>query len=168
MKFFIVYIAAFFLFSCHHSQESIEKDVKGIAKEIMTNAKNCALVTIDSLGVTHVRVMDPFLPDENFTVWMATNPKSLKVRQIQNNETVTLFYFDQKTGSYVTLQGTASIVNNQAKKDVFWKKEWKDFYKNRTTDYTLIRFRPNNAKIISEKYQLLGDPITWEPLSIEF
>ena len=88
-----------------------KKDLKGIAQEIMINAKNCSLITIDSLGIAHARVMDPFLPEENFTVWMATNPKSLKVRQIKDNGQVTLFYFDQKSVSYVTLQGVARIVN---------------------------------------------------------
>jgi len=168
MRFYIVLMATLFLTGCHNPKGPTKKDLKGIAQEIMINAKNCSLITIDSSGIAHARVMDPFLPEENFTVWMATNPKSLKVRQIKDNGQVTLFYFDQKSVSYVTLQGVARIVNSQLEKEKFWKKEWEGFYKNRTTDYTLIRFRPNNAKIISEKYQLLGDAITWEPSSIEF
>ena len=139
-----------------------KKDIKKITKEIMINARNCALVTIDSMGVAHVRTMDPFLPQENFTVWMATNPKSLKVKQIENNRQVTLYYFDKETVSYVTLQGVASIINTQNEKEKFWKKGWEKFYKNRTTDYTLIKFIPNKVNIVSEKYEILGDSITWE------
>ena len=139
-----------------------KKDIKEIIKEIMINARNCALITIDSTGVAHVRTMDPFLPQENFTVWMGTNPKSLKVKQIENNRLITLYYFDKETVSYVTLQGVARIVNTQNEKQKFWKKEWKKFYKNKTTDYTLIKFIPNKVNIVSEKYQILGDSITWE------
>ena len=83
MRFYIVLMATLFLTGCHNPKVPTKKDLKGIAQEIMINAKNCSLITIDSLGIAHARVMDPFLPEENFTVWMATNPKSLKVRQIK-------------------------------------------------------------------------------------
>ena len=106
--------------------------------------------------------MYPFLPEDNFTVWMGTNPRSLKVSQIQKNKLVSLYYFDKKSAGYITLQGVATIVNTKDKKERYWKKEWKNFYKNTTTDYVLIKFVPNKAKIISEKHQVLGDSITWE------
>ena len=105
--------------SCNSIPEVEKKEIKEIAREIMTDAKNCALITIDSLGVAHARAMDPFLPEEDFTVWMGTNPKSLKVRQIQENQNVSLYYFDIKTESYVTLQGTAKLVNTQKEKEKF-------------------------------------------------
>ena len=72
-----------------------KKDLKEITREIMKEAKACALITMDSLGIAHARAMDPFLPEEDFTVWMATNPKSLKVQQLKNNKKVTLYYFDK-------------------------------------------------------------------------
>jgi general stress protein 26 len=106
--------------------------------------------------------MDPFLPEDNFTVWMGTNPKSLKVSQIQKNKLVSLYYFDKESAGYITLQGVATIVNTRDKKEQYWKKEWKNFYKNTTTDYVLIKFVPNKATIISEKHQVLGDSITWK------
>ena len=134
----------------------------------MVTAKNCALITVDSLGVAHVRTMDPFLPEDDFTVWMGTKPMSLKVSQIQQNEKVTLYYFDKENASYVTLQEVASIVNTQKEKDKFWKKEWKSFYKNRTTDYMLIKFSPNTANVISENYNILGESITWKTPQINF
>ena len=93
---------------------------------------------------------------------MGTNPKSLKVSQIQKNKLVSLYYFDKKSAGYITLQGVATIVNTKDKKEQYWKKEWKNFYQNSTTDYVLIKFVPNKAKIISEKHQVLGDSITWE------
>jgi general stress protein 26 len=79
-----------------------------------------------------------------------------------------LYYFDAKSASYVTLQGTANIVNTQKEKEKFWKTAWENFYKNRTTDFMLIKFIPNKATIISEKYQILGDSISWEAPTIKF
>jgi general stress protein 26 len=154
--------------SCNNAKNPVKKDLKEIAKEIMIDAKNCALITIDSIGVAHARTMDPFLPEENFTVWMGTNSHSLKVKQIQNNKNVTLYYFDKETVSYVTLQGFASIVNTKKEKEKFWKTAWKNFYKNKTTDYILIKFTPNKANVISEKYNILGDSISWKTPHINF
>ncbi|PQJ82469.1 pyridoxamine 5'-phosphate oxidase family protein [Polaribacter glomeratus] len=168
MKYFLCSFLIIVFVSCKNAPNSVKKDIKEIAKEIMTDAKNCALITVDSLGVAHARAMDPFLPEEDFTVWMGTNPKSLKVRQIQKNQQVSLYYFDAKSASYVTLQGTANIVNTKNEKEKFWKKAWKSFYKNKTTDFTLIKFTPKKATIISEKYQILGDSISWETPTIKF
>ena len=51
----------------------------------MISAKTCALITLDSEGRPRVRVMDPFIPENDFTVWFGTNPKTRKVEQIKNN-----------------------------------------------------------------------------------
>lgn len=148
--------------SCMNTPDIPKKGLKEIAKEVMTQAENAALITVDSAGVAHVRAMDPFAPEADLTVWMGTNPKSLKVSQIQKNSAVSLYYFDKESASYVTLQGVASIINAKDKKERYWKKEWKGFYKNTTTDYILIKFVPYKAVIISEKYKILGDSVTWE------
>jgi hypothetical protein len=71
------------------NQSNITMELKDIAKELMTEG-SAALITVDSLGVSHVRAMDPFLPEDNFTVWMGTNPKSSKVAQIKKNSSVSL------------------------------------------------------------------------------
>ncbi|MEE9408645.1 MAG: pyridoxamine 5'-phosphate oxidase family protein [Polaribacter sp.] len=168
MKFLYIFLLVVFFSNCDTATNQVKTDLKEIANEIMIDAKNCALITVDSLGVATVRAMDPFLPENNFTVFMATNPKSLKVQQIKNNNKVTLYYFDSKSISYVTLQGIATIVNEQDKKEKYWKKEWQNFYKNRTTNYVLIKFVPNKANIISEKYNILGDSITWKTPQIIF
>ena len=98
MKKRLFFVFTALIFACN---TPTKKDSKQVAKEIMTNAKNCALITVDSLGIAHARAMDPFLPKDNFTVWLATNPKSLKVRQIEKNPKVTLYYFDAKNVGYV-------------------------------------------------------------------
>jgi general stress protein 26 len=159
---FVLFLCLLFNFmSCMNTSKTPKMSLKEIAKELMVHAESAALITVDSEGVTHVRAMDPFLPEDNFTVWMGTNPKSLKVSQIQKNKLVSLYYFDKESAGYIAFQGVATIVNTKDKKEQYWKKEWKNFYKNTTTDYVLIKFVPNKATIISEKHQVLGDSITW-------
>lgn len=168
MRYFLSAVLILFFVSCKKVTKLEKKDLKAVAKEIMMEAKNCALITVDSLGVAHARAMDPFLPQKDFTVWMGTNSKSAKVGQIQQNKLVTLYYFDAKSASYVTLQGVVYLVNTQKEKEKFWKPEWESFYKNKETDYLLLKFKPNKATIISEKYNILGDSISWETPTIKF
>ena len=139
-----------------------------IAREIIKNATNCALITVDSEGNAYARTMDPFLPEKDFTIWMATNPKSIKIQEIIRNPKTTLYYFDAKSVRYVSLQGIAKLVNSKEEKEKYWKKEWEKFYQNRTTDYLLIKFTPKKGTIISEKYEILGDSITWEAPYLNF
>lgn len=153
--------------TCAPKQEQ-EKELKEIAKEIIVAAKNCALITVDSTGIANARTMDPFAPQEDFTVWLATNPKSRKVEDIRNNSKVTLYYFDKSDPGYVTIQGNASLVDDPEKKEHFWKEEWKNFYKDRKTDYLLIKVVPKKLFVISERYKVLGDSLTWKAPEIEF
>jgi hypothetical protein len=73
---FVVFLCLLFnLTSCMDTSNTPKMSLKEIAKELMVAAENAALITLDSTGVVHVRAMNPFLPEDNFTVWMGTNPK---------------------------------------------------------------------------------------------
>lgn len=155
------------LYACTEKQV-VKKSLKEIAREVIVASKNCALITVDSLGVANARAMDPFLPEEDFTIWMGTNPKSQKVKEIKSNSKVTLYYFDKEDPGYVTIQGTATLVDSQKVKEKFWKEEWKNFYKDRKTNYLLIKVVPSKLNVISEKYGILGDSITWKSPIVRF
>ena len=138
------------------------------AREIMGTAHNCALITMDGGGRMRARAMDPFLPDDRMIVWLATNPKSLKVREIRRHPKVTLYYFERDEQAYVSLSGTARLVNDPKEKDRRWKDEWKAFYPNRRRDYLLIAVEPERLEVVNVKKGIVGDPITWTPPTVEF
>jgi len=142
--------------------------LKNAAKEIMTSAGTCALITIDQEGRPRVRVMDPFLPENDFTVWFGTNPKSRKVDQIKKNPKVTLYYLDSDGSGYVMIHGVAQIVDNQKEKEKRWKVEWEAFYPNKLEDYLLIKVSPKWMEVISYTRGIVGNPTTWEPPSVLF
>lgn len=144
-----------------HKEVSDEKLINA-AREIMTAAGTCALITLDEKNIPMVRVMDPFLPENDFTVWLGTNPKSRKVNQIKNNPNVTLYYLDKDASGYVVIHGKAILVDDQKEKDDHWKAEWEAFYANKTEDYLLIKVSPESMEVISYPRGILGDSITWE------
>jgi len=138
------------------------------AREIIHSAKKVALITQDENGIPQVRTMDPFAPEEDFTVWLATHPNTRKVQQIKNNPNVTLYYPDKNDKGYVVIHGIAELVNDQKEKDSRWKSEWENFYTNRTDGYLLIRVTPAYLEVINYNKGISGDPKTWQPAMVRF
>jgi len=138
------------------------------AKEIIEAARYCGLVTFDPSGNTRIRTMDPFLPDEDWSIWMGTNRRSRKVQDIEGDPRVTLYYDSPDHVGYVAVYGTARIVDDPAEKASRWKEEWEGFYPDREGQYLLIQVTPDRLEVISYARMIQGDPDTWEPPSVEF
>ena len=128
------------------------------------------MITIAEDGHAQARIVDPLDPDPDFTVWIATNPLTRKVREIQRNPRTTLLCFDTATSSYVTVVGRASLITNATDKQKHWKADWASIYPKGTHDdgFILIRLTPARLEIVSESRGMVGDPTTWLPLTIEF
>ena len=84
-------------------------------------------------------------------------------RQIRNDPRVTLYYFHKPSASYVTISGTASIIEEIKEKERYWKKEWAAFYPDYPEGYALIKVTPEWMEVISESRGITGDFNTWEP-----
>ncbi|MGI9065096.1 MAG: pyridoxamine 5'-phosphate oxidase family protein [Pyrinomonadaceae bacterium] len=138
------------------------------AREVITAARYCALITLDAKGRAQARTLDPFAPDVNMVIRLGTNSRSRKVAEIRRNPRVTLYYFDREGQGYVTIRGTARLVNDPIQKAKWWKDEWKTFYPDREKDYLLIVVTPERLEVISEKLGIPGDPETWKPPSVSF
>ena len=155
-----------------HAQESGAKSLSraeliAAAREIMASARYCALITLDSSGNPQARTLDPFPPDENMVVWLGTNPRTRKVAQIRRNPRVALFYIDREAQAYVTITGTARVVNDPIEKAKRWKDEWKGFYPDRARDFVLIAVRPERLEVVSVKKGIIGDPNSWKPPAVD-
>lgn len=150
------------------TNDSLKNKVVNAAREIISSTNTCALITIDNEGIPRVRTMDPFLPENDFTVWFGTNPKTRKVDQIKNNPKVTLYYLASDDSGYVTIHGIAEIVNDEVEKEKRWKDEWEAFYQNKTNDYVLIKVSPKWMEVISYTHGIVSNTKTWEPPVVIF
>ena len=150
-----------------YAQEDAAHRVKvtQAAREIMLRSGQCALITVDKNGQPQVRTMDPFEPGDDFVIWLGTNPSSRKVAQIRNNNRVTLYYTDGGNG-YVSVYGTAELINDTQSKEKYWKQEWENFYPNKTDAYLLIKVIPERLEIISYTHGFHGNPLTWQPETV--
>lgn len=161
---------AFASSSCGPQKESnpVELSIKEVAVEIIEAAGNCTLISLDSAGHPRARIMNPFPPSKNFELWFGTNDLSRKVREIKQDNRVTVIYYDKHSAAYASIYGTALIVEDSSSKTNYWKPEWSDFYPDYPEGYVLIKVIPERIEVISEKHGITGNPQTWEPEAITF
>ena len=144
-------------------------EVIAAAKEIMQAARYCTLATIGPGGQPQARIVDPFPPDPDLTIWIATNPLTRKVAEIRSDPRVTLLYFNAATSEYVTVLGTVVLDTDARHKAEHWKPEWAALYKdqNRGDDYQLLRVTPSRLEVVSVRRGIRNDPKTWRPVTLE-
>lgn len=140
------------------------------AREMILQIRFCALITVDADGAPRVRTMDPFPPDEDWIIHMATNASTRKIDQIRNNPRSALYYFDSSGIGYVSLEGTSRLVSEASEKARFWKPDWTPFYEDqyRGDDYVLIEFRPSRLEIVSASHGIASSPKSWRPAAVDF
>jgi general stress protein 26 len=139
------------------------------AREVIGAARYATLATIDDLGgYPYSRVVDPFEPDADFTIWIGTNAKTRKVQQIGRNPRISLLYFDAPRQHYVALTGSAAVVRDPAEKSRRFKPEWKAFYPNGSSgdDFVLLKVTPLFLEVVAEGLGMKNDPDTWRPVTI--
>lgn len=138
------------------------------AKEIIGSVKYCALITIDSTGCANIRTMNPFPPEDDMTVWMATNSRSRKYHEIKKNPNVTLYFANHsKADGYVAIKGKAVLVNDSTeimkRKRDYWKQAFPDW-----KYLVLIKVVPEKLEVINYKRKLYNSDITWDVPSADF
>lgn len=138
------------------------------SRTIITNARYATFVTTAGADAD-ARIIDPFTPDADLTIWFATNPSSRKVQQITRNPRVTLVYFDAAAKGYVTLKGTATLVRDAKEKSARWKDDWAGMYKdkNHGDDYLLVRVVPDTLEVVSVALGMINDATTWRPVTLK-
>lgn len=138
------------------------------AQDMMEKAQFCALITLDASGHPRVRTMDASPPEENMVVWMGTSRVTRKVEEIRNDPRVTLYFAHPEHVGYVTLYGTAELVDTPEEKDKRWKEEYASYFPEGKAGYILIAVTPKRMEIIDYSRGITGDPKTWKPATVEF
>ena len=159
----------FYTFGQNTSVENTARmELMKAAREIIDAAGTCALITLDENNLPMVRTMDPFTPENDFTIWFGTNSQSRKVDQIRNNPNVTLYYRDIDDSGYVVIHGKALIIDDEQEKQTRWKEGWESFYPNNREGYMLIKVSTEWMEILSVTRGINGDPKTWKTPVVRF
>ncbi len=140
--------------------------VLAAAREIMTAQPYCGLVTLDETGMPQIRTMNPFPPDEDLVVWMATNTNSRKIQHIRRDPRVSLYYADHgKATGYVAIVGRAVLVDDM-KEILKRKRDYWDTAFPGLKNLVLIKVIPERLDVVNYKQGLGADPTTFRATSI--
>ncbi len=137
------------------------------ARELMGAQTYCALITLDETGRPQVRTMNPFPPEEDMTVWFATNTRSRKVQEMRRDPRVCLYYADHsKATGYVALSGRAVLIEDMneilKRKRAYWDQAFPGL-----KNLVLIKVVPEKLDVLNYKAGALNDTVTWRTPSIE-
>lgn len=138
------------------------------AREIIASQQFCALVTQDEVGRSQIRTVNPFPPEDDMAVWIATGTQTRKVGQIRHNPQVTLYYADHsKAAGFVSIRGKALLVEDRAemikRKRAYWDSMFPEF-----KNLILIKVIPEYLEVLNYSRGVNGDPATWHAPSVEF
>ncbi|MFC2163829.1 pyridoxamine 5'-phosphate oxidase family protein [Acidobacteriota bacterium] len=158
-RFFYFALILFVVIPITLTSGSIQQKEKDLSKEnildtvktVIKASKYSFLITLDESGQPQARVMEPFEPEQDMTIWFGTHKQTRKVKQIQKNSRATVTYSDNKGMDYVTLLGEVRLVDDPKLKKKIWNKSWKMFYPGGAEDenYILIEFIPHRIEVMS-------------------
>jgi general stress protein 26 len=138
------------------------------AREIMALQTYCGLVTVDSTGQPHARTMNPFPPEEDMTVWMATSTDSRKAREIGRDPRVCLYYANHATAvGNVNIVGKAFLVQDPSEIRKRERGYWQQAFPDRSK-LVLIKVVPEKIEVLNYKRGFHNDPQTFQVPVVEF
>jgi general stress protein 26 len=145
------------------------RQIQAAAFDVMREARYCTLITIGDGGQPQARIVDPLIAEAEGSIWIATNPLTRKVKEIERDSRVTLMFFNAAANEYVTVHARATMVTDAARKAAHWKPEWRPFYKEQTRgpDFMVFEVRPFRLEVSSPRHKLANDPDTWRPVILD-
>jgi len=118
-------------------------------KSLIDSCRDAVLITTDSSGLAVPRVMNKVQDNERSggVFWFATMHDSKKVQRINNNNRVSIMFYDAITGDCANVYGTALILTDTETKERFWNDDWKEYFPAGAADpmYCLIKVIPEKG-----------------------
>jgi general stress protein 26 len=131
-----------------------------IVREMMAAVPYCFFMTQNGNGRINARLMQPFPPEEDLTLYFGTSPNSRKAADIRANQRVSVAFQSNQENAYVTLNGSARLIDNLADRQRYWLAEWQPFfpYGPDGDDYVLIRFAPDRIETLNFARGITPEP----------
>jgi general stress protein 26 len=125
----------------------------------MLRKKYCLLATHGD-GAIDARVLQPFPPDDDFTVWLGTSPASRKARQVSRDPGATLVYQDDARSACVVLVGAVTLVDDLAERRRRFVPLWRAFWPDgpEGPDFVLLRFVPSRIEVWDARRRITPIP----------
>lgn len=125
-----------------HNSEGIEK-----VKEMATSIGMCMFCTSLDDKPFKTRPMSTQDVDYDGNIWFFSSKSSNKDKEIRQDDKVQLIYSDNGSAAYMTIYGTADVIDDRKKVEELWSPIAKAWFKDgkEDADLELIRVRTEDA-----------------------
>ena len=129
-------------------QDTTPTDARNKLRELIHDVKFAMLTTTDTDGTLRSRPMATQKDEFDGDLWFFTGRSSHKVAEIDADHRVNLSYSDPGSSKYVSVSGTARLVQDAAKAEKMWTPAYKAWFPNglEDPDLCLLRVTPTQAE----------------------
>lgn len=140
-----------------------------VTHHILEAAEFSFLITRGKKGALNARLMQPFGPDDNLTIWFGASPRSRKIREIREDSQVTVTFEYAEEGAYVTLLGEAAIKTDRETRRLYWRDSFSAFWPDgpEGDDYVIISFSPSRIEVMDIDRGVAPEPFGLQPAVLE-
>jgi general stress protein 26 len=145
------------------------EDALATLRRMLKESEYCFFLTHGEGGEIQARLMQPFTPEPDLTLWFGAAPNSRKVKEIKKNANGTISIMNPKNAGYASFVGTLTVVNDASKKAQYWRADWTDLYPGGpdADDYVLIKFTPVRIEMMDFFNETQGRPYALKPVGLE-
>jgi len=125
----------------------------------MRRRKFCLVTTVGYEGVS-ARVLQPFPPEPDLTVWFGTSASSRKVAELRSDARATVVYQDDSTAACVVLAGRMDVVESITVRQHRFMPTWYAFWPEGPTsaDFVVLRFVPDRLEVWDASRGITPEP----------
>ncbi len=140
-------------------------------KDKVEDVRIAMLVTVNANHEIHSRPMGTAELDEEGNIWFFTNEYSSKVDEVSHENKVVVTYSNPNNNTYLSIKGTASLVDDRGKMKKLWNPIIKAFFPDGVDDpkLTLLKvdteeaeYWDSNSSKMVVGFQMLKAAITGE------
>lgn len=141
------------------------ENLLAVAVATIKAAEYCFLITLSETGQANARLMQPFEPEPDLTIWFGASLNSRKVQEIRRASQVTLAYHYAQENAYAILSGVAQVVTDPTLKRNYWREGWQAFWPGgpESEEYVLIKFTPAQIELMNFAQKITPQPYGLQP-----
>ena len=133
------------------------------------------LVTQGTNGWPSTRLVQPIIDfksgqNDQFEIWISTNPNLRKAYEVKQNSRVTFAIEDRKQQANLVVYGEAAVVDTPQLKRRYWKSAWRLFFPDgpNSDEYVLIRIIPCRIELMNFGKNVVQEPFGLKPVRLEW
>jgi len=137
-------------------------------RKMMKKSKYCFLITNSNRDWPSARMVQQIVDFDKLEIWLGTNPRLRKVKEIKDNPNVTITFGSERENANLVVYGKVTLESDLRERVKHWIGSWKLFFPNgpRGADFISIRIKPHEIELMNFKRYLVPEPFGLNPIKL--